>query len=108
MDIPFESVLASLDRTSVGLAQVDLHGAWILVSNRFCEMLGYSEAELLSKTLPELIHPDDKDASLAGLRKLLAGDVSTHTMEKRYIRKDGTILRAKVHRSLVSDHDGAP
>ena len=54
-------------------------------------MLSYSEAELRGKTLEQLTHPDDWDASLTVRHQLLAGEISSHTAEKRYIRKDGTI-----------------
>ena len=93
---------------AVGIAQIGLDGAWLLVNNRYCEMLGYSEAELRRKTLQEITHPDDWEQVLAGRRQLLAGEISSHTIEKRFIRKDGTTFWAKLHRSLVRASDNRP
>ncbi len=85
----FQAIFA---QAAVGIAQIGLDGAWLLVNNRFCQMLGYSEAELRRRTLQDITHPDDNDESLKGRRQLLAGEISSHTMEKRYIRQDGTIF----------------
>ena len=93
---------------AVGIAQIGLDGSWLLLNNRYCEMLGYSEEELRRKTLQDITHPDDWDLVLAGRHQLLAGEISSHTIEKRYIRKDGTIFCARLHRSLVRDSDNRP
>jgi two-component system, cell cycle sensor histidine kinase and response regulator CckA len=103
-----ERFRAIFSQAAVGMAQVSLGGNWLLVNDRFCEMLGYSEAELLGKTWQDITYPDDRDEALAGRRRLLAGEVSSHTMEKRYVRKDGTIMWGRLHRSLVRDHDKQP
>lgn len=101
----FQAIFA---QAAVGIAQIGLDGAWLLVNNRFCQMLGYSEAELRRRTLQDITHPDDSDESLKGRRQLLAGDISSHTMEKRYIRQDGTIFWGRLNRSLVRDHGNLP
>jgi two-component system cell cycle sensor histidine kinase/response regulator CckA len=101
----FQAIFA---QAAVGIAQIGLDGSWLLVNSRFCQMLGYSEAELRRKTLQDITHPDDNDESLTGRRQLLAGEISSHTMEKRYIRQDGTIFWGRLHRSLVRDHDNLP
>src|SRR5579862_5460119 len=97
----FQAIFA---QAAIGIAQIGLDGAWIRVNSRFCRMLGYSEAELRRQTLQDITHPDDGDESLAGRRQLLAGEILSHTMEKRYIRQDGTIFWGRLHRSLVRDH----
>ena len=96
---------AIFDHAALGIAQVSLDGSWLRVNNRYCEMLGYSEAELRTKTLGDITHPDFTEESRAGRRKLLAGEISSHTMEKLYIRKDGTIFWGRLNRSLVRDCD---
>lgn len=95
-------------RAAVGIAQIGLSGEWLHVNSRYCEMLGYSEAELRTKTLEELTHPDDRDADLAARQQLLASDISSHIVEKRCIRKDGKILWGRLHRSLVRDSGNRP
>ena len=104
-ELRFQAIFA---QAAVGIAQIGLDGAWLLVNNRFCQMLGYSEAELCTKALEDITHPDYIEESRAGRRRLLAGEISSHTMEKRYIRKDGTIFWGRLNRSLVRDHDNRP
>ena len=71
-------------------------------------MLGYSESELRTKTICEITHPDDVDDVLAARSQLLEGAISSHSMEKRYIRRDGTVFWGRLNRSLVRDHDNLP
>ena len=101
----FQAIFA---QAAVGIAQIGLNGEWLLVNDRFCRMLGYSEAELRTKTLQDITHPEDIEESQTGRRQLLASEMSSHTMEKRYLRKDGTVAWARLYRSLVRDHDNQP
>jgi PAS domain S-box-containing protein len=103
-----ERLQAIFDQAAVGIAQIGLNGNWLLVNNRFCQMLGYAEHELRAKTLEEITHPDDIAEALSGRRRLLAGEISSHTMDKRYIRSDGTVFWGRLHRSLVLDHGNEP
>src|SRR3974390_949970 len=73
MEIPPASIQAMFDRSPVGIAQIGLDGAWLRVNPKYCQMLGYSEAELYTKTLQDVTHPDDYAEALAGRRKLLDG-----------------------------------
>jgi PAS domain S-box-containing protein len=108
MDIPITTVQEIFDRAAVGIAQIGLDGAWLRVNQWYCEMLGYSEAELQTKTLRDITHADDFAEVVAGRRKLLEGLICSHSMEKRYIRKDGTIVWGRLHRSLVRDENDQP
>jgi PAS domain S-box-containing protein len=71
------------------------------MNDRFCEMLGYTQAELRGKTFLEITHPDDREASLTARRQLLAGEISSWSLEKRFIHKDGAIVWARLWISLV-------
>jgi PAS domain S-box-containing protein len=71
-------------------------------------MLGYTGAELLARTFGDVTHPDDLAADLGNARRLLSGEISTYTMDKRYLRKDGSTLWAELTVSLVREADGAP
>jgi PAS domain S-box-containing protein len=102
------SFQAIFDHAALGIAQIGLDKSWMRVNNRFCQMLGYSEAELRTKTLGDITHPDYTEESRAGRRQLLAGEISSHTMEKLYIRKDGTVFWGRLNRSLVRDCDSRP
>jgi PAS domain S-box-containing protein len=101
----FQAIFA---HAAIGIAQIGLDQSWMRVNSRFCQMLGYSEAELRTKKLGEITHPDHAEESRAGRRQLLAGEISSHTMEKRYIRKDGSVFWGRLNRSLVRDQDDHP
>jgi PAS domain S-box-containing protein len=99
---------AIFDQATVGVAQIALDGSWLRVNPRYCQMLGYSESELRMKTIWDITHPDDCDEVLAARRQLLEGTISSHSMEKRYIRRDGTIFWGRLNRSLVRNNDDLP
>ena len=103
-----ERFRATFYQAAVGISHISLDGEWILVNDRYCQMLGYTEAELRQKTLMEITHPDDREDVLSGRRRLLAGEISSHTMDKRYLRKDGSIFWASLYRALARDADGNP
>jgi two-component system cell cycle sensor histidine kinase/response regulator CckA len=103
-----ERFRATFFQAAVGIAQVGLTLEWQLVNDRFCEILGYTQAELRKRTLLDITHPDDRESCLAALRSLLAGEMPSHTIEKRYLRRDGSIVWASVYVSLVRDPDNTP
>ena len=90
-------------QAAVGIAQTSLDGQWLLLNHRFCEILGYSRDELRGKTFIDITYPDDREAALTASRKLLAGEISSWSSEKRYIGKDGITVWARLFVSLVRD-----
>jgi PAS domain S-box-containing protein len=103
-----ERFRATFFQAAVGIAQTTTDGHWLLLNDRLCEILGYSRDELRGKTLVDITHPDDREASLAAVRKLLAGEISSWSAEKRYIRKDGVTVWARAFVSLVRDRQNQP
>jgi PAS domain S-box-containing protein len=99
---------ATFENAAVGMAHVDAAGYWVRVNQRLCEIVGYSCEELLQRTFQDLTHPDDLDADVANVRRLLAGEVATYAMEKRYVRRDGSPVWVNLTVSLVRKADGAP
>jgi PAS domain S-box-containing protein len=99
---------ATFDQAAIGVAHVGLDGRWLRVNTRVSAMLGYSEAELLEKTFQDITHPDDLEAGFSGMRAMLAGKIATFSLEKRYRRKDGTVLWVNTAASLLRDAGGAP
>src|SRR3981081_1515816 len=63
------------------------------VNRSLCDMLGYAEAELVGRTFPAHTHPDDLAQGAAVLSQLLDGQVDSARFEKRYIHKDGSVVR---------------
>ncbi len=95
-------------QAAVGIAQAGLDGEWLLVNDRFCEILGYTQAELRGKTFLDVTHPDDRENSVAAGRQIVAGEISSWSTEKRYVRKDRATVWARLHLSLVRGPDGQP
>ena len=103
-----ERFRATFELAAVGIAHVGLDGRWIRVNRRLCEILGYSAQELAGLTFQSITHPDDLQSDLDQLGRLLAGEIDTYAMEKRYYRKDGAPFWAELTVSLVRDARGQP
>ena len=98
----------TFDQAAVGVAHVALDGRWLRVNGRLCAMLGYSEAELLKMTFQDVTYPEDLGPDLENMRRLLAGEICTYSLEKRYIRKGGALLWCNLTVSLMRDDAGRP
>jgi PAS domain S-box-containing protein len=93
---------------AIGMGLVTPDGHWLRVNHALCEMTGYSESELLTKTFQDITHPDDLEADLVHVQQLLAGEIQKYQMEKRYFHKDGHALWILLSVSLVRDAEGNP
>lgn len=98
----------ALEYSAIGMALVSPEGKWLQVNQALCKLLRYSPEELQHLTFQEITHPDDLTADLAQLQELLAGNVSSYTLEKRYIRSDGESVWTLLAVSLVRDPQGLP
>jgi diguanylate cyclase (GGDEF)-like protein/PAS domain S-box-containing protein len=98
----------SFDNATIGMALVGRDGRWLQVNRSLCEILGYREVELLGKTFQDVTHPDDLDADLDQVRRMLDGEIRTYQMEKRYFRKEGHVVWVILSVSLVHDEEGEP
>jgi PAS domain S-box-containing protein len=97
---------ATFDNAAVGIAHVGPDGSWLDVNQRLCEILGYSHDEIVAKTFQDITHPGDLEADLDCVNKLLVGQADSYMMEKRYIRKNGTIVWANLTVACVRDGEG--
>lgn len=97
---------AVIEHAPVAVAHCALDGTFEYANKAFCDLLGYSAQELREKSWQEVTHPDDvgEDAELAGA--VLAGDLPHYTMEKRYIRKDGSIVWISLFGNFLLDEAG--
>ncbi|HNC81553.1 MAG TPA: PAS domain S-box protein [Nitrospira sp.] len=98
---------ATFDNAAVGIAHVGLDGRWLRCNDALCALTGYSREELLARTFTEITHPDDIEGDWASVRRLLAGEIETFSMEKRYIRKDGSLIWGHLTVSLLRDEQGS-
>jgi PAS domain S-box-containing protein len=92
----------------VMVTHTDLEGRWLKVPPTLCELLGYSEQELLGRRFDELTHPDDRDINLRQRSRLLRDEIKSFDLEKRYVRKDGGIVWVYINVSIVLDTNGIP
>lgn len=99
---------ATFEQAAVGIALVSPEGHWLRVNHKLCEMLGYSSHELLQTTFQEITHADDLYTDLTFVQRMLAKELDTYSMEKRYIRKDGTLVWINLTVALVWKADGTP
>lgn len=99
---------SAFDSAAVGMSLVSLDGRWLRVNQSLCDILGYSESELLSMNSYDLTYLDDLDDEKKKLRQLIQGDIHHIRLEKRYITSDGYILWVLVTSSLVRDVNNVP
>ena len=95
------------DNSTMGKSITTLDGT-VDVNQAFCNMLGYSKAELSQLKWQELTHPDDIESTQKQLAPLLSGEEKSARFIKRYIRKDGSIVWADVQTVLQMDQSGMP
>lgn len=99
---------AIFEGAGIGMALVDPNGRPIATNGALREISGYSEAELRAMTFAEFTHPDDVEADLRLFGELLRGQRDRYQMEKRYLRKEGEIVHARLTVSVVRNTDGSP
>ncbi|MHA3773728.1 PAS domain S-box protein [Verrucomicrobiota bacterium sgz303538] len=100
--------LGTFENAAVGIAHVGLDCRWLRVNSKLCELTGYSREELLTKTFIDITHPDDLETDIGYVRAMLAGEIPSYSMEKRYIRKDSTSVWVNLTVSLARDTQGQP
>ncbi|MGO9532720.1 MAG: PAS domain S-box protein [Syntrophobacteraceae bacterium] len=98
----------TFELAAVGIAHLTPDGRWLRVNHRLCEITGYSREELLRKQFQELTHPDDLDSDLALMGQVLASEIETYTKEKRYIKRDGSVIWISLTVALKREDDGRP
>lgn len=99
---------ATFEQAAVGIALVAPNGRWLRVNRKLCEIVGYSREDLLACTFQDITHPDDLNADLIYVRQMLANEIQTYTIEKRYIRQDGGLRWINLTVALVWRKDGTP
>ncbi|WP_169796626.1 PAS domain-containing protein [Chondromyces crocatus] len=103
-----ERFRATFEQAAVGVSLVEPGGRWLHVNQKLVDILGYTPEELRGLTYQDLTHPDDMEASLANVARLLSGEVRSFSMEKRYVRKDGRTIWTNIASSLVRGISGEP
>jgi len=98
----------AFQHAAIGMALVGLKGEFLKVNLSLCELVGYPDGELTKLTFQDITHPDDLDADLAQVARLMAGEISSYNMEKRYLTKSGAIVWVLLTGSLVRNGASEP
>lgn len=97
---------AAFDSAPVGIAHVGFDGRWLLFNRALCVITGYTPEELLARTFAEITHPADVAADWALAERLRAGEFPAYRMEKRYLRRDGSVVWVSLTGSLLRNAAG--
>lgn len=98
----------AFENSAIGMALVAPDGKWLKVNKQICEITGYTEQELLSKTFQDITHPEDLNLDLDNVQSLLEGKIENYQMEKRYFHKYGHTVWVLLSVSLIRSEDGTP
>ena len=99
----FESAFAN---APIGMALVDMNGAWLQVNDALCRITGYPESDLKATTLDAITHPEDVGLAADDLQQLLAGQIPSYQVEKRYRHAWGHYVWVLLTVSVVRDAQG--
>lgn len=99
---------ATFENAAVGIAHLALDGTWLRLNRNFCDILGYTQDELMRLRFQDITYPDDLAQDFGEINRLLAGEAEGVTMEKRFVRKDGRIIWVRSAGSLVRGVSGEP
>jgi PAS domain S-box-containing protein len=98
----------TFEQAAVGIAHVSREGNWLRVNQKLCDIVGYTREELLELTFQDITYPEDLDADLAKVRDMLSGAIPTYTMEKRYIRKNGSMIWIQLTVAMAQGSETEP
>ena len=99
-------LLATYMSAPIGMAECSLEGMYITVNDEFCRITGYEKGELLKRSIKDISHEDDYLGEIRLHEQLIAGEIQSYKIEKRYLRKNGEIIWVHVIRSLVRASKG--
>lgn len=94
---------STFDQSPVGAVMVGMDKVFVRCNSAFCNFIGYSEEELIGKTISDITYPDDAEIGMKELNQLSEGEIESCSFQKRYVRKDGTIVWGELNISLVRD-----
>jgi PAS domain S-box-containing protein len=98
---------AIFEQAAVGIAHVAVDGHFLRLNQKFCDIVGYPQDEMRSKSFQEITHPDDLDKDLDLLSQLLNGEADSYTLEKRYLHKDSSVVWVNLTVKIVRNSDNS-
>ena len=103
-----EQFRSTFEQAALGICHISLDGHWLFVNQKVCHLLGYTQEQLKALTFGDVTHPDDRNADLEYVRQLLAGEIPSYSIQKRYIRQDGSLVWLQLTAMLVREESGKP
>jgi len=94
------------EEASLGIAVEDTEGKLLLTNRAFCSMLGYSNEELCRMHCAQFSHPEDSQDDWALFQQLRTGPIDRYSLEKRYVKKDGTQIWGRLNVSILRSVEG--
>lgn len=98
----------TFEMAPVGIAHVGIDGRWLWVNQQLCDIVGYTRDELLASTFQDITYAGDVELDLSFVQRMLASELDAYAIEKRYVRRDGSLVWVQLTVSLVRDGAGEP
>src|SRR5205807_9769627 len=98
----------TFEQAAVGIAHVGIDGRWLLVNPKLCDIVGYTQEELLARTLHAVMMPEDLSVAFSAAQSLITGEQQTYAKELRFLRKDGSPVWVNLSVTLVRNQEGWP
>jgi diguanylate cyclase (GGDEF)-like protein/PAS domain S-box-containing protein len=98
----------AFEHAPIGKALVAADGRFLRVNRALCRIVGHDEESLLRLGFQDITAPEDLDLDLEHLRRTVSGEIDGYTMEKRYVRADGTSIACQLDVAMVRSDDGTP
>lgn len=99
---------STFEQAAMGIAHVSPDGQWLRVNQGFCNIVGYQNEELLQLRIHELSHPDELETDLDNMKRMLAGEIESYSIEKRYLTKERAAVWTNMTVSLIRHQTGEP
>jgi PAS domain S-box-containing protein len=99
---------SAMQHSPIGMAVVGPDGRWLEVNHALCRMVGYTRGELLVADFELVTHPEDREASLHYMQRMLEREIESFQIEKRYLHKSGQTIWVQLNVSLAWNPDGTP
>lgn len=98
----------AFDDAPIGMSLVSPTGQFVRVNTYYCNLLEYTEFELLQLTFRDITHPEDFEKDQLGFQQLISGEVRAFQMEKRYISKQGQVVPVLLNTAAIRNQEGQP
>ena len=99
---------STFELAGAGIVQCTPAGRFTRFNQRFCDITGFSREELDGLGFADITHPEEVELDLVETRRILGGEIETYSAERRYLRRDDSIVWVSLVVSLVRDQDGSP